>query len=71
MSKSSVSSSLDMWERTKFPHFSLKTPQKRVGTTIFCGNSINSENTANRRKTKFESLEQSAFINRTLYVENR
>ena len=71
MSKSSVSSSLDMWERTKFPHFSLKMPQKLVGTAILCGNSIYSENTANRRKTKFESLEQSVFINRTLYAENR
>ena len=69
MSKSSVSSSLDMWERTKFQHFSLKTPQKRVGTAFLCGNSIHSENTANRRKTKIESLEQSAFINRTPYGE--
>ena len=61
--KSSVSSLLDMWERTKFPHFSFKTPQKRVGTEILCGNSINSKKTVNRRKTKAESLEQSALIN--------
>ena len=60
-----------MWERTKFPHFSLKTTQKRVGTMILCGNSINSKNTVNRRKTKFESLEQSAFIKQTFYIEKQ
>ena len=46
-----------MWEQTEFPHFSSKMPQKRVGTEILCGNSINSKYTVFRRKTKFESLE--------------
>lgn len=60
-----------MWERIEFPHFSLETLQKHVGTAVLCGNSINSEKTANRRKTKFESLEQSAFTNQAFYIEKQ